>query len=64
MVGGYGCSISTIFQLYHGGQLLLVEEPGNHRHAQVTDKLYHIMLYQVRLAMNGVPIQNCSDDRH
>ena len=54
MVRGYGCGISTIFQLYHGGQFLLVQEPGNHRPAQVTDKLYHIMLYQVHLAMNGV----------
>jgi len=38
-----------IFQLYHGGQFLLVEEtevPGeNHRLSKVTDKLYHIMLY-------------------
>ena len=39
----------TIFQLYHGGQFLLVQETEvpeeNHRLSQVTDKLYHIMLY-------------------
>jgi hypothetical protein len=49
--------LSTIFQLYHGSQFLLVKEAGVPEKTsdlpQVIDKLYHIMLYRVHLAWAG-----------
>ena len=60
--------LSTTFQLHCGAQFYWWKSPEcpekTNDLSQITDKLCHIMLYRVRLAMSRIRTYDAIGDRH
>jgi hypothetical protein len=59
---------TIIFLLYYGGHFYWCRKPEYQEKTtdllQVTDKLYHVILYPVHLTMSGIQTHNASGDSH
>jgi hypothetical protein len=60
--------LSSIFELYRGGQFPWWREPEYPDKTtdlpKVTDKFHHIMIYRLHLGMSAIRTHNVNDDIH